>query len=164
MCCESTTVFPFELKKRADKKAGACGSCCSADKAEAHAAEEVKELYNDLNVWGMETTVDVRDCNPETMRDAEAIKKYVVELCKLIDMKRFGPTTVVHFGEDEKVAGFSMTQLIETSLISAHFANNTNTSYINIFSCKFYDPFVVARFTMDFFGGKKCDGNIVMRK
>jgi hypothetical protein len=61
-------------------------------------------------------------------------------------MKRYGKTQVVHFGEDERVAGFSMTQLIETSLISAHFANQSNTTYLDVFSCKAYDRKTVADF------------------
>jgi S-adenosylmethionine/arginine decarboxylase-like enzyme len=77
----------------------------------------------------------------------------VVQLCDLIEMKRFGDTQVVHFGEDEKVAGFSMVQLIETSLISAHFANLTNTVYLDVFSCKAYDPEVVREFSQTSFGG-----------
>jgi len=71
-------------------------------------------------------------------------------------MKRFGETQVVHFGEDEKVAGFSMVQLIETSLISAHFANLTNTVYLDVFSCKMYDPAAAAAFAQKFFGGSHC--------
>ena len=71
-------------------------------------------------------------------------------------MKRFGDTIVVDFGEDERVAGFSMVQLIETSLISAHFANKTNTAYLDVFSCKPYDPSVVKKFALKFFGGSYC--------
>ena len=62
-------------------------------------------------------------------------------------------TQVVHFGEDEKVAGFSMVQLIETSLISAHFANQSNTTYLDVFSCKAYNPEVVREFSQNYFGG-----------
>ena len=69
-------------------------------------------------------------------------------------MKRFGKCTVVNFGEDEKVAGFSMTQLIETSLISGHFANLTNNVYLDIFSCKYFSPKVVAEFAKKFFEAK----------
>jgi S-adenosylmethionine/arginine decarboxylase-like enzyme len=71
-----------------------------------------KEFYNNSKVWGLLTSVDLYSCNSKTIRDAEAIKKYVSELCLLIEMKRFGDTKVVHFGEDEKVAGYSMVQLI----------------------------------------------------
>ncbi len=89
--------------------------------------------------WGLHSCIDMHDCDPARVRDAEFIKKFVAELCDLIDMKRFGETRIVNFGEDEKVAGFSMTQLIETSLISAHFVNLTNAIYLDIFSCKMYD-------------------------
>ena len=40
-----------------------------------------------------------------------------------------------------------MVQLIETSLISGHFANDTNSAYLDIFSCKGYDPAVVEEFS-----------------
>lgn len=113
--------------------------------------------------WGLLTSIDLESCNPDTIRDAEAIKRYVVELCDLIDMKRFGDTHVVHFGEDERVAGYSMFQLIETSCISAHFANESNTSYIDIFSCKCYDPKVAAEFTKKFFEGGEMRVNVVNR-
>ncbi|HKJ99534.1 MAG TPA: S-adenosylmethionine decarboxylase [Desulfotignum sp.] len=103
--------------------------------------------------WGIASAIDIYDCNPQKIRDAAYIKSFVVQLCELIDMKRFGETRVVHFGEDEKVAGFSMVQLIETSLISAHFANLTNTVYLDVFSCKAYDPEKVKQFSQTSFGG-----------
>jgi len=86
-----------------------------------------------------------------------------VRLCKLIEMKRYGETQVVHFGEEERVAGFSMVQLIETSLISAHFANLTNTVYLDVFSCKPYDLSVIEKFAQDFFAGKRCNINMKYR-
>jgi S-adenosylmethionine decarboxylase len=105
--------------------------------------------------WGLLSCIDLYECDPNIIRDAEAIKKFVVQLCDLIKMKRFGETQVIHFGEDERVAGFSMTQLIETSLISAHFANQANTAYLDVFSCKTYDPEVVAEFAKKFFKAKR---------
>lgn len=116
------------------------------------------------NAWGLACSFDIYDCNPATIRDAEAIKRFVVELCDLIEMKRFGECVVVNFGEDERVAGFSMTQLIETSLISAHFANASNTTYLDVFSCKPYDPAVVEKFATEFFGGLHCLTHVNLRK
>ena len=117
----------------------------------------------DQDVWGIATSIDIYECDPVAIRDADRIKRFVVELCELIEMKRFGETTVVHFGEDEKVAGYSMMQLIETSLISAHFANLTNTVYLDVFSCKPYDPEVVETFACEFFGGSRCTTNVNFR-
>lgn len=114
-------------------------------------------------VWGIASAIDIYDCNPQTIRDADAIRKFVVELCDLIEMRRFGETQVVHFGEDERVAGYSMVQLIETSLISAHFANLTNTVYLDVFSCKAYDSETVRKFAQDYFGGNHSALNVTMR-
>lgn len=116
------------------------------------------------NAWGLACSFDIYNCNPEVIRDSEAIKSFVIELCDLIEMKRFGDCVVVNFGEDERVAGFSMTQLIETSLISAHFANASNTTYLDVFSCKPYDPEVVEKFALNYFGGSYCITNINLRK
>ena len=124
----------------------------------------VRERAVAEQVWGIATAIDIYDCDPATIRDADAIRRFVVQLCDLIEMKRFGETQVVHFGEDEKVAGYSMVQLIETSLISAHFANLTNATYLDVFSCKPYDPDVVAQFARDYFGGSRVESSVTFRR
>ena len=117
--------------------------------------QNIMQQAIDEKVWGIASSFDIYHCNPETIRNADKIKQFVIELCDLIEMKRFQDTLVVNFGEDERVAGFSMVQLIETSLISAHFANLTNATYLDVFSCKPYDPEVVADFAKNFFGGSE---------
>lgn len=115
------------------------------------------------NPWGLQTSLDIYDCDPGTIRDADRIRRYVIELCDMIGMKRFGECKVVHFGEEERVSGYSMIQLIETSLISGHFANLTNSAYIDIFSCKPYDPEKAARFSRNFFQGKSLQIHVTER-
>ena len=114
--------------------------------------------------WGIASAIDIYNCDPDKIRDDKIIRKFVVELCDFIEMKRFGETQVVHFGEDERVEGYSMVQLIETSLISAHFANLTNTTYLDVFSCKAYDPEKVRYFAQNFFGGSHSILNVTMRR
>lgn len=125
--------------------------------------QSIVEQAVDQAVWGIASSFDIYDCNPETIRDAEKIREFVVKLCELIEMRRFGDTQVVHFGEDEKVAGYSMVQLIETSLISAHFANLTNTVYLDVFSCKPYDPAIVEEFAREYFEGSRVMTNVNLR-
>lgn len=125
--------------------------------------QRVMEEAARRNVWGIASAIDIYDCSPTKIRDAGEIRRFVVELCDLIEMKRFGETQVVHFGEDERVAGYSMVQLIETSLISAHFANLSNTVYLDVFSCKPYDPQKAGLFAQEFFGGSHCSINVTMR-
>lgn len=126
--------------------------------------KEIEKEFEQNAAWGLLTCIDLSNCNPELVRSEKDIKRFVEELCVLIDMKRFGETQVVHFGEDEKVAGFSMVQLIETSLISGHFVNINNNVYIDIFSCKIYDPAVAAEFTSAFFQAESCTHKAVLRR
>jgi S-adenosylmethionine/arginine decarboxylase-like enzyme len=123
----------------------------------------IKERAAALNAWGIASAIDIYNCDPEKIRNADEIRRFVIELCDLIEMKRFGETQVVHFGEDEKVAGYSMVQLIETSLISAHFANLTNAVYLDVFSCKPYTPEMVQDFAQSFFGGTHSTVNVSLR-
>ena len=119
--------------------------------------------YQEENPWGIATSVDLYECNPDSIRSAEKIRAFVDALCKLIDMKKFGPTVVVDFGEDPRVSGYSMTQLIETSLISGHFANQSNAAYLDIFSCKAYPPNVAAAFAKEFFEAREMNVSIHFR-
>lgn len=105
--------------------------------------------------WGMELSIDLYHCNPDTIRSAEKIKEFAVQLCDLIKVKRFGEPIIVDFGEDPRVSGYSLCQLIETSLVSGHFANQTNAAYINVFSCKEFDHHVVEDFCKTFFEAKE---------
>lgn len=122
----------------------------------------VKKFKSD-KAWGLCTNVDLKNCNPETIRNPEKIREFILKLCDLIEMKRFGDPTIVHFGPNERVAGYSMTQLIETSLVSGHFANETDSAYLDIFSCKEYPPEKTARFCQQFFEAKSMDFNVVFR-
>ena len=122
-----------------------------------------KEEYKKTNSWGISTCIDLYKCDPEILRNEFKIRDYVKNLCDLIDMKRFGDTQVVNFGEDPRVSGYSMTQLISTSLISGHFANESNSVYIDIFSCKWYDQEKAVEFTKDFFKSNRVDYSINLR-
>jgi S-adenosylmethionine/arginine decarboxylase-like enzyme len=114
--------------------------------------------------WGLSCNIDIQGCDPATIRDENHIRNYVIDLCDLIDMKRFGDCVILHFGDDPRVEGYSMSQFIETSMISGHFSNCTNTAYLDIFSCKMYDPHLVADFTKQYFKGNTCTLQISYRK
>ena len=67
------------------------------------------------------------------MTDAEYIKQFVKDygINCMKDLEKQLLSTL----ELKKGSWFSMTQLIKTSLISAHFAN-TRAIYLDVFSCK----------------------------
>ena len=107
--------------------------------------------------------MDLKGCDQASIRDAEKIHRFIIELCDLIDMHRFGEPQIIHFGPNERVARFSMTQLIETSLVSGHFANETNAAYLDIFSCKEYEPSKAAEFCKTFFGAETATYQVLFR-
>jgi S-adenosylmethionine/arginine decarboxylase-like enzyme len=126
--------------------------------------EAIIEKYKKETPWGMSISVDLKNCDPEIMRNADQVKEFVDQLVKLLKMRKFGETTVVDFGDNPRVSGFSMTQLIETSLISGHFANNSDAIYLDIFSCKEYPPYEAAEFCKEFFKAESYDLKINFRK
>ncbi|NLX49823.1 MAG: S-adenosylmethionine decarboxylase [Methanospirillum sp.] len=132
--------------------------------AETNGVSSVVREFRETDAWGLCTCIDLLGCDPAGIRDADRIRQYLVEVCDLIGMKRFGEPQVVHFGPTNRVAGYSMTQLIETSLISGHFANETNSAYIDIFSCKEYEPDLAADFTRRFFGAGSATVRTILRQ
>jgi hypothetical protein len=101
--------------------------------------------------WGLALAVDLEGCSPTAIRSRRGIARFAQELCELIEVKRYGPATVVRFGEDPRVSGYSLVQLIETSLVSGHFAEATNAAYIDVFSCKPFPPQAVEDFCRSWF-------------
>lgn len=119
---------------------------------------------SDTEYWGVSTSVDLYECNLELMQNADAIREFVIALCDRIKMRRYGDTQVVFFGDDPRVQGFSMTQLIETSLISAHFADASRAIYLDVFSCAPYDPEDTAKFAADYFKAARYKYNVAYRR
>ncbi|HEX9389524.1 MAG TPA: S-adenosylmethionine decarboxylase [Anaerolineales bacterium] len=121
-------------------------------------------MNDETKYWGISSSIDLYDCDLALMQDAEAIREFVRILCDRIKMRRYGKTQVVYFGDDPRVTGFSMTQLIETSLISAHFADASCAVYLDVFSCAPYEPEEVAKFAVQYFKAKTYNINVVYRK
>lgn len=126
--------------------------------------ENPSQVESISTYWGLSSCIDLYECDLELMRNAEAIREFVKLLCERIKMKRYGETQLVHFGTDPRVKGYSMMQLIETSLISAHFAEASRAIYLDVFSCAPYDPQDVAEFACSYFKGKRYNLHVVERK
>ena len=123
-----------------------------------------KDEYELSGAWGLTTSIDLHDCDPDLLKNAEAIKEYTAKVCAIIDAKPWGPCHVQYFGINPEVAGYSMMQLVETSLISGHFANKTNRIFLDIFSCKYYDALKAAQFSKEFFRAKDATFKCIIRK
>ena len=121
-------------------------------------------MTDETKYWGISSSIDLYECDLALMQDANAIREFVKILCERIKMQRYGETQVVYFGDDPRVTGFSMTQLIETSLISAHFADASCAIYLDVFSCAPYEPEAAAKFAAEYFKAQTYNINVVYRK
>ena len=113
--------------------------------------------------WGYHLILDCYESDPRLIRDSDNIAAFAKTLVKRIDMKAYGEPQVVHFGSDDK-AGFTLIQLLETSNICAHFAEESNTVYLDVFSCKPYKINDVLEVVKEFFDPKRIRERYVERE
>ncbi|OGD10363.1 hypothetical protein A2397_05445 [Candidatus Amesbacteria bacterium RIFOXYB1_FULL_44_23] len=116
--------------------------------------------------FGQELVLNLYDCDLEKISSGDHIKKFVETLCDdVILMKRYGEALIPHFGHDNPVtSGYSLVQLIETSSITAHFSEYKKSVYLNIFSCKWFDPKKAEEFSKNWFGAKTSTSTFLERK
>lgn len=100
------------------------------------AKKRTQQTRRQRSYWGYHLIVNAGKCDPDALRSAKQIKAFSAELVERIHMKAYGKPLVVRFGANSHVKGYSLVQLIETSNITAHFVEQTNDIYLDIFSCK----------------------------
>ena len=122
------------------------------------------QVYNGpMDFWGWHYSADIGDADAESIRDAVNVTNFARALVKAIDMVPYGEPRVVNFGSGDK-AGFTLEQLIETSNICAHFVNELNEIYLDVFSCKNFDSKVVDRLIIEYFGTSNISSVVRLRR
>lgn len=112
--------------------------------------------------WGHHLLLNARSCVPATIRSKTLIQDFTHELVKKIDMVPYGKPRVVMFGTGNK-KGYTLVQLIETSNITGHFVEETDDMYLDVFSCKDFEPQTVEDVVRYFFGPTNIDALFVSR-
>lgn len=121
------------------------------------------------NVYGFELIIDLKNCSPSFF-NRKSLDNYFSQLCDLISMKK----AEVYFWDDVGVApeeqqaaphtkGTSAVCFILTSSIVIHTLDILRTVYVNIFSCKVFDPNITVEFTKDWFGGEVQNSTFIER-
>lgn len=88
-----------------------------------------------MSYWGYHLALDCGKCIGTRIRDKRTIDVFSRNLVHRIDMIPFGKPQIQYFGSGNK-AGYTLVQLIETSNICAHFVEETDDMYLDVFSCK----------------------------
>ena len=115
-----------------------------------------------MNSWGYHLLLNARNCNPGRIRSRLMINKFTRNLVKDIDMVAYGEPMIVMFGTGNK-KGYTLVQLIETSNICAHFVEETNDMYLDVFSCKTFEEDTVKKLVSEYFKPEQMDTKLVVR-
>ena len=101
-------------------------------------------------------------CN-DNILDEDKIAEFIIELCDGIDMVRYGDPFVARFGKGIEI-GISAVQLIETSAITIHTNDGARELYLDVFSCKDYDPDIVSYMVHKHFDPESQEQEALYRK
>jgi S-adenosylmethionine/arginine decarboxylase-like enzyme len=105
-----------------------------------------------LTPWGMMAVIDLHDCDRDALADPDTIRRFVPIVIEAIGMRAHGPTLLERFGEGD-LEGWSAMQFIETSSLTIHADEFSGRCYVDIFSCKMFDPELAATIAVEHFGG-----------
>ena len=113
-----------------------------------------------MGKYGQELIIDLHDCDM-TKFNREDIDFYFGTICKLTNMvqcERYFWDDIGIPKEDQQTdphtKGTSAVQFILTSSIVIHTLELTGKAYINIFTCKDFEPEAVKTFTKEWFDGE----------
>jgi S-adenosylmethionine/arginine decarboxylase-like enzyme len=101
----------------------------------------------------MMAVIDLHDCDRERLADPDTIRAFVPEVIAAIGMVAHGPTLLERFGDGE-LEGWSAMQFIETSSLTIHADEFAGRCYVDVFSCKAFDPELAAGIAVRYFGGR----------
>lgn len=115
-----------------------------------------------LTPWGYLLSLDISRCSGPTIRSKQLITDFSRDLVKRIDMLPYGDPLVEWFGDGPR-GGFTLVQLIHTSCITGHFCEESNNAYIDVFSCKPFEPDTVQQTINDYFKPLKIKSQFTTR-
>jgi len=115
--------------------------------------------------WGKHYLLDCLGCNKNSIKDENILKQFLNTLVERIDMKAYGNPIIAHFAtHDPSKGGYTICQMIETSLIDGHFVDKTGEAYISVHSCKEFNTEDVKDVVKEFFCPIDMKENIIYRQ
>ena len=119
--------------------------------------------------YGMELVLDLHECDP-TMFTRENLTDYFIQVCLLLEMKRadlhfwdYDGHPVLKENAPSHLKGTTAVQFISTSNITIHTLDDLRRVYLNIFTCREFNPAHAIEFSVDFFGAGWCGHTVLTR-
>lgn len=123
-----------------------------------------------MDNYGKELILDLHEVKNTHLFNRKDIEKFMIELCDLINMERED----LHFWDEvgvpeeekyteEHLIGTSACQFIRTSNIVIHTLDVMRRVYLNIFTCKEFDPKKAKEFCQNWFDGLVISYKVIER-
>jgi len=105
--------------------------------------------------YGWLLSADFERCDPDAIADPQLVAMYCKALVAGIGMRPYGDPWIRKFGtEGTHAEGLTLIQPIETSSLVVHFSDERRSLYLDLFSCKRFEPDEVIKFTSEYFRGQ----------
>lgn len=116
--------------------------------------------------YGMELIVDLHDCDLGANVSKKRAEDFIIKVCDMTKMHRHGrPLWWVQKSKIPFWHGTSVLQFIKTSSIVMHLLPKMHAVYINVFTCKPFDPKEVVKFAKTYWkAGRIASNTVVIRK
>ena len=105
-----------------------------------------------MTPWGVLAAIDLHGCKQARLANPDTIRRFVPAVIEAIGMRAHGQLLLDRFGDGE-LEGWSALQFIETSSITLHADEVWGRCFVDIFSCRPFDPDVAAAIAVAHFGG-----------
>lgn len=116
-------------------------------------------------IYGYELVVNASGCSDPSLITKPKLAEFTTELCQAIDMKMVLEPFFWDAIDSDKphVQGTSFVQFLETSSIVIHTLTITEIVFLNVFSCKEFNPAVVEQHVQQFFQPQHLDSQLIER-
>jgi S-adenosylmethionine/arginine decarboxylase-like enzyme len=129
---------------------------CSKTLLAVHAAEQRSNSHPTAeaasSAWGMLAAIDLKGCDRSRLADPDRIRRFVGSVIEAIGMRAHGPLALDRFGDGD-LEGWSAMQFIETSSITLHADEVSARCFVDVFSCRAFEPTIAAGIAVEHFGG-----------
>lgn len=113
--------------------------------------------------WGFHLLIDMSDCN-DRIDDVKEVEQFFTDIIADLDMKPLSPCMVKKVDDpSEDSRGVSAVQMITTSSITFHSDEDERSVYLDIFSCRDFDPHQVLDFVQNYFEPSRMAHEMIYR-
>lgn len=108
---------------------------------------------SNLEPWGYHAIMDCNNVDLASIQDETNIRAWITDLLATIEMEPIGEPIIAKTGVGQAdKEGYTAIQIIVTSSIVAHFIDRDRHIYIDIFSCKQFNPLACEDKIRQYFG------------